>query len=40
MAPPYIQVPSGDNDAGVSLAVPKMKTAHMATTTLRVEGMT
>jgi Cu+-exporting ATPase len=35
MAPPYIQVPSGDN---TSLAAPP--TAHMATTTLKVEGMT
>ncbi|KAH6885881.1 E1-E2 ATPase-domain-containing protein [Thelonectria olida] len=39
MAPSYIQIPSRDQDAGHSaLAAPK--SAHMATTTLRVEGMT
>ncbi|CAM1509990.1 Fc.00g003250.m01.CDS01 [Cosmosporella sp. VM-42] len=40
MAPSYIQVPTRDNgdDSGASLGVPK--TAHMATTTLCVNGMT
>ncbi|KAM5343010.1 hypothetical protein ACJ41O_013976 [Fusarium nematophilum] len=44
MAPSYIQIPSrdSDNDAGVALSVPKSAGAgaHLATTTLRVEGMT
>ncbi|CAJ0552885.1 Ff.00g009630.m01.CDS01 [Fusarium sp. VM40] len=40
MAPPYIQVPSRDNDS-VALSVPKSAgAAHLATTTLRVDGMT
>ncbi|KAF7541345.1 hypothetical protein G7Z17_g11986 [Cylindrodendrum hubeiense] len=38
MAPSYIQIPSRDDDQGGALAAPK--SAHMATTTLRVEGMT
>ncbi|KAK7427534.1 Cu(2+)-transporting P-type ATPase [Neonectria magnoliae] len=38
MAPSYIQIPSREEDQGAALAAPK--SAHMATTTLRVEGMT
>ncbi|KAH6977131.1 E1-E2 ATPase-domain-containing protein [Ilyonectria sp. MPI-CAGE-AT-0026] len=38
MAPSYIQIPSKDDEHRVALAAPK--SAHMATTTLRVEGMT
>jgi hypothetical protein len=41
MAPSYIQVPSRDNDSA-ALSVPKSAGAgaHIATTTLRVDGMT
>ncbi|KAH7153217.1 hypothetical protein EDB81DRAFT_450078 [Dactylonectria macrodidyma] len=39
MAPSYIQIPSREAGQGAALVAPK-SAAHMATTTLRVEGMT
>lgn len=40
MAPAYIKIPAKDAGAGQRLATASPASGHMATTTLKVEGMT